>query len=95
MDSMHEPTNNGERINDTIEVADGHLVHLCCGKLDAEEHRNFCEHYRLPDLSPDETTEYGKGWADGYRAGMAASPAQRLIDETAERWAAENRKWLA
>lgn len=31
-----------------IEVADGHVVHLCCGKLDDQPHRNFCEHFRLP-----------------------------------------------
>jgi hypothetical protein len=30
----------------TIEVAGGHVVHQCCGKLDDAAHRNFCEHYR-------------------------------------------------
>lgn len=51
-------------------------------------------------LAPDETTEYGKGYADGFVHGVAAakavtqSPAERLVDETAEQWAAENRELL-
>jgi hypothetical protein len=28
-----------------IEITDGHLLHICCGKLDDDAHRNFCEHY--------------------------------------------------
>jgi hypothetical protein len=31
-----------------VEVADGHVVHSCCGKLDDAEHKNFCEHFRWP-----------------------------------------------
>lgn len=154
MNSMPEPTTNSERINDTIEVADGHVVHTCCGKLDDEEHRNFCEHYRqtdsivadairaltvyqpqspqqaadmllfwvrrhemtdvdlaeiqrrmFPNVMPDDSTEYGKGYADGYVAGIAAAKATmtksaaQLVEETAQLWAAENRanaeRWAA
>ena len=29
-----------------IEVADGHILHSCCGKIDDSPHKNFCEHYR-------------------------------------------------
>jgi hypothetical protein len=28
-----------------VEIAEGHLLHVCCGKLDNNPHRNFCEHY--------------------------------------------------
>lgn len=31
------------------EVADGHVVHHCCGRIDDAAHKNFCEHYRAPD----------------------------------------------
>jgi hypothetical protein len=48
MSSMTDPTNPG-----TITVADGHVVHTCCGKLDDEPHRNFCPQYRpVLDLEP-------------------------------------------
>lgn len=37
----------------SIEVADGHIVHTCCGKVDDEPHRNFCEHYRPAASAPE------------------------------------------
>jgi uncharacterized protein DUF6907 len=62
----------------TIEVADGHVVHTCCGKLDDAEHRNFCEHYRAPDRSDD----YREGYAEGYLSGLEQVRKYLAEDET-------------
>lgn len=76
MGTVPTPDNNSEPT--TIEVADGHVVHLCCGKLDDEAHRNFCEHFR-------------DGYAEGYLDALAAvagvsqveTPVDELIDPPA------------
>lgn len=55
MEIIPETTNPG-----TITVADGHVVHTCCGKLDSQPHRNFCEHW----------TGYINGYLDCATAAM-------------------------
>jgi hypothetical protein len=42
----------GNRTDVTV-VADGHLVSHCCGRVDDEPHRNFCEHYRPAAGAPE------------------------------------------
>lgn len=70
MSSMTGPTNPG-----TITVADGHVVHTCCGKLDSEPHRNFCEHFtsadKLIEAAVKRWDNYRDGYANGYLDAIA------------------------
>jgi hypothetical protein len=40
---MTNPDNNPYEV---IQLADGHVMALCCGAIDGDPHRNFCKHYR-------------------------------------------------
>jgi hypothetical protein len=64
MNSMTESSNLR-----TIDVADGHVLHTCCGKLDDDGHRNFCENYRPGAGTPD----YQNGFTQGYLSAAAQS----------------------
>lgn len=58
---------------ETIDVADGHVVHTCCGKLDDEQHRNFCEHYRpTPGVADVAVREFARR---AEALGFAIDPA--------------------
>ncbi|MEU8656292.1 hypothetical protein [Actinoplanes philippinensis] len=62
-----------------IEVADGHLVHACCGKIDDAEHRNFCEFYGTRSPSEQLLAETAARW-DAESRQFAA----RMDERTAE-----------
>jgi hypothetical protein len=67
----------------TIDVADGHVVHLCCGKLDDQPHRNFCPNFRrqaevpkVGHVSPDVVRGIAARLADaGYDIDPTAAVA--------------------
>jgi hypothetical protein len=99
----------GGRTDVTV-VADGRLVSHCCGRVDDDPHRSFCEHYRPADADERlaSNTDFRDGYVDGYldaikaARGMrdeqrlaALSPAERFLDETAARWERERQEWLA
>lgn len=115
MNSMHESNNSHEQINDSIigdavtalapfhpqsrdQVADMLLFWVRRTELNpylVEEIQNRL----FPEVVPDDSTEYGKGYADGYLAGIAAvkvvtpkTPAEQFIDETVARWKREDRE---
>jgi hypothetical protein len=99
----------GNRTDVTV-VADGRLVSHCCGRVDDDPHRSFCEHFRPADTDDRlaSNTDFRDGYVDGYldaikvARGMqdeqrlaALSPAEKLLDETAARWERERQEWLA
>jgi hypothetical protein len=45
-----------------IEITDGHILHTCCGKIDDEAHRNFCEHYGTRSLAEQFLEETAARW---------------------------------
>ncbi|WP_127501945.1 hypothetical protein [Actinoplanes solisilvae] len=81
MTSMPESITNGDQINDNtevIEVADGHVVHMCCGKLDDAAHKNFC-----PNWPGD--GGFAERFLDEMRAAHAARTPEQVQDDLAER----------
>lgn len=54
-----------------VQVADGHVVHECCGKLDGGPHRNFCAAY-VPGIPAHYQTG---GWTGGGDGGSGAECA--------------------
>lgn len=117
MNSMPENVQNDSRINDSIvetavtalapfhpqsreQVADMLLFWVRRHELNpylVEEIQNRL----FPEVTPDDSTEYGRGYADGYLAGIAAvkvetptTPVEQLIDETVERWRLEDQEMM-
>lgn len=64
---------------DVIEVADGHLVHGCCGKVDDAGHRNFCEFYGTRSPSEQLLDETAARW-DAERQQFAARMDERAAE---------------
>jgi hypothetical protein len=62
MSSIQDPGNPR-----TTAVGDGHVVHHCCGRIDRQPHRNFCEKYvpaRTPEIKVADVRQLARRVAD-------------------------------